>query len=275
MRRFAAWAGALGAGTLLVMLATLLAPVGASAWHYNASFVGIIVIALAATPLLKRRRVATLTMAFSGILATVTGFAMLYTKQFAYKEWITWWHSVTSFVLLVAFVAHWLHNQTRFWDLARRLFGGAGLGLAVVWGAILAFAAWSGLPEGRAGFTSENYLVVSSWTILACVAGAYGVWLAYRLPALQRRVEDSAHRNRLRGLVDVSLFLAHWGALVSGLALVWFADFLRGDSGFKYVSKWWHTGTSALFLAILAIHIGFNARFLAAHARRVDAELGA
>lgn len=275
MRRF--WAGAAAASALLLgaMAATLLVPVGFALWHYNAAFVvALVVTALAWRPL-QRRRVATLALAFTGIAAVVTGFVMLYSRQLVHKEWITWWHSVTSFAMLLAFLLHWSHNQPRLWDFTKRLFARArptGPVVVGAWLGVILAGAWTTLPHASARFTSENYLLLSSLVILALGGLAYGAWLAYRLPPLRARLQDVSHRNCARALVDTSLFLANWGAMLTGFALLYFAEPLR-EGPLKYVSKWWHTTTSVALLALLALHIGFNARPLAAHARRVDAEL--
>lgn len=276
VRRFWAWTAGLLALTLVASLATRPTSLGFSLWHYNLSFLAALVAASASWRLLERRRVATLTMAYTGILATGTGAVMLYSKDLAYKEWWTWWHSFTSFLLLLAFLVHWLHNNPRLWDFTRRLFTRerpAGIVATLAWIAIGVAALWTwGDPRARALFRSENYLSLSSWAVLAGVAFTYGIWLAYRIPAMHARLADARHRNRARGLVDTSLFLAHWAALVTGFALLWFATPLRAGD-LKYVSKWWHTATSVAFLALVALHLGFNARLLAAHARRVDREL--
>lgn len=278
MRRFWGRTAVLVAALGAAMLATLRTPLGSTLWHYNASFVAATLAALVARPLLRTRRGATLSMAFSAVVAVVTGFAMLYTRDFPYKDWITWWHSFTSFALVLTFLVHWLHNRTRLWDLVRRPFGApraAGALVLAAWLGLVALGVWSVGAEARTRFTRENYLYLSSWAVLVGVVVAYGGWLVYRLPAMRARLDRTAHRNRVRGLVDGSLFLSHWGALLTGLALLWFADFLRGESGLKYVSKWWHTATSVAFLAVVTLHVGFNARLLAAHARRVQRNVDA
>jgi hypothetical protein len=274
MRRFWAWIGASLVALALAMAATTPTPLGAALWHYNAGFAVALAGAVAAWPLLRRRRFATMTMAFSGAVATATGFAMLYTKQFPFKEWITWWHSATSFALLLGFLVHWLHNNPRLVVFARRLltsdrvvgypFLGAWAGIAVLGG-----LTWT--AGGRARFTSENYLYASSWAVLVGVAVPYGLWLAFRWPRLRARLAQTRARNRARSLVDTSLFLACWLALLTGFALLYVADLLRAGD-LKYVSKWWHTATSVAFVALVVLHVGFNARLLAAHARRLDGD---
>ncbi|HWH09277.1 MAG TPA: hypothetical protein VNX21_08760 [Candidatus Thermoplasmatota archaeon] len=273
MRRF--WGGT--AGILLALAAamalTLPLPLGARLLDYNLAFLALAAGAAGAWPLLARRRFATMAMALAGAAATLTGFAMLYTKQFSYKDWLTWWHGVTSVAFTLAFLAHWLHNNPRLVGFARRLLAGDrayGWPLAAAWLAVAGAFAWTWLsPEARARFTDANYLYLSSWAVFLGVAFAYGLWLAFRAPALRRRLARPAARNRARGLVDASLFLANWGALLTGFALLYFATPLRAGD-LKYVSKWWHTATSVALLALLALHVGFNARLLAAHARRLD-----
>lgn len=277
MRRYWGGTAVVLVALAAAMAATLRTPVGNALWHYNAAFLATAAGGAAAWPLLRHRRFATMTMAYAGAAATATGFAMLYTKDFPHKDWVTWWHSVTSVAFLAAFLAHWLHNHPRLWDFARRLAGrerAYGALAALAWlGAAAAFA-WTWLAPVRASFTRENYLYLSTWAVFVGIAFTYGLWLASRVPAMRRRLADASHRNRARALVDWSLFAANWGALLTGFALLYFADALRGGD-LKYVSKWWHTATSVALLAFLALHVGFNARLLAAHARRLDGATGA
>lgn len=275
MRRFW-WLQAL---LVLVLLGgmggTLTTGIGASLADYNVAFAVLLGAAAVSWPFLRRRRVATIAMALTGVFAVASGFAMLYTKQFPFKDWVTWWHSVTSFAFTLAFLVHWWRNHGRLMGLTRRALDRwrAALPLVAAWAAVaLAFAlTWA--PAGRGLFTRDNYLHLSSWAVFGGVALAYGAWLVFRLPGPRAVLARGAFRHRVRGAVDGSLFLACWLSLLTGFALVYFADFLRGGD-LKYVSKWWHTATSVALLAVLALHIGFNARLLAAHARRVDGELG-
>lgn len=267
---------ALSALLAVAMATTLPTTLGQALSHYNLSFLAALLLAAAGWRLLQRRRVATLSLAFSGVAATATGFAMLYTRQLPDKEWITWWHSFTSFALLLAFLVHWSHNQPRLGAFTRRLFRPAllpGLVVSAAWTGVLVAGALTWSPALNARFTSANYLYLSSWAVLVGVGVPYGLWLAYRFPAMRARLADPDHRNRARALVDTSLFLAHWAALLTGFALLYFSDLLRGGD-LKYVSKWWHTATSVAFLSLVALHVGFNARPLASHARRVDKDLG-
>lgn len=276
LKRFWAWTLGLALLTGAAMLVTLPSSLGFTLASYNVAFAVATAGSLLAWRVLKRRRVATLLMAYAGVLATITGFVMLYSRDLPAKEWITWWHGVTSFALLLLFLIHWLNNHPRLWEFAKRLFARdrlPGVGAMGAWVGSVALGAWTLSPSVGARFTRENYLHLASWAVLAGVALAYGLWLVYRLPSMRRRLARTAHRNRARALVDTSLFLAHWGALVTGFALLYFAAPLRAGP-LKYVSKWWHTATSVAFLALVALHVGFNARLLAAHARRVDDELG-
>ncbi len=259
----------------VAMAATLSSLLGHSLWHYNVGFAGAVLAALAAWPLWSVRRFTTLTLAASGALATATGGVMLYTTEFAYKEWITWWHSWTSFVFTLAFLAHWFNNSKRLKGFTVRLLTRerfAGYPAAVAWLVLVGLGVWTGTSGVRAGFTRGNYLYLSTWAVLVGVAFTYGIWLLYRAPSKRRALAQVGPRNRARALVDTSLFLANWAALLTGFALLYFADFLRAGD-FKYVSKWWHTAASVALLAFVTLHIGFNARLLAAHARRVDDEL--
>lgn len=272
MRRFWLVSGGATLGVALAMLATLPTRLGFELWHYNASFAALGVASLVLLPLWRVRRFATLVLAGSGIVATATGAVMLYTADLPAKEWVTWWHCVTSVVFMVAFLAHWANNSARLNGFATRLFQEErawGFALTGAWVGILGFGAWTGLDGVRDLFTRENYLFLSSVAVFAGVALTYALWLAHRAPPLRAGLARTRERNRARAAVDVSLFLANWGALLTGFALLYFADFLRGGD-FKYVSKWWHTATSVALLAFVTLHIGFNARLLREHARRYD-----
>lgn len=274
MRRFGWLTLAALAGTLLGAGLTARLPLGAPLWHHNAAFALVLLAAIAGWRLLARRRFATTIMAYSGILATATGFVMLYSKELPLKDVVTWWHTVTSFALTLGFLAHWWHNQARLAGFTRRLFGRLQVGgpATGAWAMGLTVGALTWTPAWRARFTGDNYLYLSSWAVLTGVALAYGLWLWHRLPARRARLADPHYRSTARALVDTSLFAACWLALLTGFALLYFADFLRsGDM--KYVSKWWHTATSVAFLALVAIHVGFNIRPLAAHAKRIDKDL--
>lgn len=275
MRRF--WWGSLALTALLTlsMALTTSSRVGFALWHYTLAFVATFLLSAALWPLLRSRRITTLLMAFSGIPAVATGFAMLYTKQFPLKEWVTWWHSVTSFALVLAFLVHWFHNHARLNEFTRRLLTRdrrAGLPAAAMWALALGVGAFTWAPGWRERFTSENYLLLASWAVLVAITFTYGLWLVFRWPRLHERLREPRFRNLSRSLVDTGLWLAHWLVIVTGFALVYFAEPLRAGP-LKYVSKWWHTATSVAFLALVTLHIGFNARLLAAHARRVDAAL--
>jgi hypothetical protein len=263
--------GLLGAAMVL----TLGTRIGVPMWHYHVSLLGVFVAAAVGWPFLKRRRVATIAMLYTGVPAVATGFVMLYTREFGYKEWITWWHCVTSFALMVAFLAHWLHNHPRLWGFTRRLFTKRripGLVLGATWAGVFLAALLTWGSEASDAIHRENYRFLASWAILVGVGGSYGAWLLYRFPAMRARLARAEHRNRARALIDTSLFLAHWGAIVTGFVLL-YAPLWLEMNGIRYVGKWWHTATSVAFLALVTLHVGFNARLLAAHARRMDQDL--
>lgn len=256
------------------MLATAYTSVGFALSHYNVAFLALTAVGAALWARLKRRRVASIGMAYTGVLATATGFVMLYTRQFPLKEWITWWHSVTSFAFLAFFLAHWALNNVRLVDFTKRLLAQtrAAAPVALAWAGVLVAFAWTWSPAGRGLFTRENYLHLATWAVFVGIGLTYGVWLVFRHKAMRARLARDPTRRSARGLVDTSLFLACWASLLTGFLLVYFAPFFDAN-GLKYVSKWWHTATSVALLAIVALHIGFNARLVAAHAKRLDREL--
>lgn len=275
MRRFWSWSAALTGVLVLAMALTTATDIGTPMWHYHASLAAVILVGLLAWPLLKRRRIATLLMIFTGVPAVATGFVMLYTREFPFKEWITWWHCVTSFGLALAFIVHWFHNHPRLWAFARRLFERDRAPGALVAGAWLGVALAGALTWGTGAseaFHRGNYRYLASWAILVGVAGTYGAWLLYRVPRLRARLARTEPRNRARAVVDTSLFLAHWLAILTGFILLYVPTLLE-TNGIRYVGKWWHTATSVAFLGLVTLHVGFNARLLGAHARRVDQDL--
>lgn len=280
MRRF--WAGSLALMALLVAaaIATAGTGLGVPMRDYHWGFLALGVAAAAGWPLLRRRRVTSMLVLYTGILATASGFLLLYLKDglkdAGLKDWMKWWHSVTSVALLIAFLVHWLHNHARLTGFARRLLTrDRHLGLPVVggWALVGAIGALTWSDAGKALFTEGNYLLLSGWAVLAGVSFAYGLWLLFLWPRLRERLAAEGARNRARALVDTSLWLAHWLALLTGFALLYLKDFLHGN-GYKHVSKWWHTSTSVAFVALVVLHVGFNARLVAAHARRIERDLG-
>ncbi len=280
VRRFALLAVGVAFATMAGAALTAGTALGVPMRDYNIAFGLMAIATLAAWPLLKRRRVTTMLILYTGILATATGFLLLYLKDDlksgGLKDWMKWWHSATSVALLFAFFIHWLHNNPRLVGFTKRLFTRdwrAGFPVLAVWIGSLAIGAATWTATGRLRFTEENYLAISSWAIFLGVGIPYGLWLAFRAPTMRARLRDPDVRNRTRALIDTSLFLACWLAMLTGFALLYFKDFLHGN-GFKYVSKWWHTSTSVLFVAFVVLHIGFNARLVAAHARRMDSDLG-
>lgn len=273
VRRFAAWSLALALATAAAGALTLRSALGSSLWHYTLALVVTAALAIPFWSILRQRRAVSLLMLYAAILATGTGFAMLYTREFAYKEWITWWHSATSFAFTGLFLAHWALNHARLGDFTRRLARmRVGWAAAATWVLLLGAGAWTWTPVGSAAFTRESYLRLASWAVLVGVTFSYGLWLAFRLPALRERLRSTDARRRSRALVDTSMWLACWLMLATGFLLLYLEGWLRATET-RYVGKWWHTATSAAFLALVALHIGFNARLVAAHARRVDAEL--
>lgn len=272
MRRFWVFLALATAALAAGMLLTLRTDVGATPAHYDAAFALLLGGAAASWPWFARRRLTTLLLAYSGAVATATGFAMLYTRDFPYKDWVTWWHSVTSFAFLLAFLAHWALNSARLVRFLRHLAARpTGALLGATWAALLGGLAWAWSPAGRGRFVRDDYLYVSTWAVFLGVALAYLPWLLTRLPSWRRRAARA--RETLRGTVDASLFLACWGSLVTGFALLYFAPALAA-AGLKYASKWSHTATSVALLALVAFHAGYNARALRGHAKRFDQDLG-
>lgn len=279
MRRSTLWAGAALLFTALLVWATLAWSIGVGMAEYNLSFVFLTVLGVATWPLLLRRRVASLGLAVMGLAAILTGFWLLYWKDDlkagGLKDFAKFWHSVTSYAMLPFFAAHFTRNWPRFNDLSGRVgaWRVAVGAYAGGWVGLLAFGAASWTPAWKVRFTEENYLGWVAWTWLAVVAAVYLAWLGARLAQrLRPGLREVLTRTRRRGLVDLTLLVSFLLAMATGFLLLYMKEFLHGN-GFKYVSKYWHTSTSIVFVAAVALHVGANVVALRAHARRAREDL--
>jgi hypothetical protein len=242
--------------------------IGRPRWHHDAAYLALSVVTVAAWPLLRRRKLTTLLLASLGAWCVLTGVWLVYvTPSRGDGRWMSWWHGATSVAFALAFLAHWARNNARLAQLARRAAAHPAT-LAVValgWaGFALAAAATWALPERalRNRF-SDRYL--DDVTTVAFALALAGLLLG--ATALRRRVRVSTlERNRARGAVDASLLAMTWLATLSGFPLLYLGRHLRALDAYWLVTAW-HVVAGALLVGLVAAHVAFNARPLAAHAR--------
>lgn len=260
------------------MAATLRTGLGRAPWHDEAAYASLALAALAGLPLLRRRRVTTLLLASSGAWSVLTGYWLVYlTPVGGAGRWMTWWHGATSAAFVLAFLAHWARNQPRLAGLTRRLAQRrAGLAAALGAWALLGLLAWASWATPlRVAFTDGYFGLVATLSLgLAAALAVYG-GLVLTSRRVRPRLADPAFRNPLRGAVDAGLLGVTWLVALTGFPLAYLARTLRAADAYWLVACW-HVVTGALLLALVAFHVGFNARPLRAHAgmtrRTVDGE---
>lgn len=245
------------AGQVVLLVATFpplvasMAALGTVWWHHLASL-GIVLAATWALrrPMQQRRFLAIGVLAFT-VLATASGFYLLYWKEGiridGYQDWGVFWHVAWSWAAAVFFWQHTWVNRVALAHFFRRslrslapaslhlgLYAIGFLGLWLTWGPV------------KAWFTNENYVPLSFATWLVTAGVAYVAWLA-----LRRR--DGASQKRMRGGVDLGLVPIAALATLSGVPLLFFDPEL--DSlGLKYASKFWHVWPSVVFAVLVFAH---------------------
>ena len=233
---------------------------------HDVAYVLLSAAAAAAWPLLRRRRVTTLLLASLGAWSLLTGLFLVYvTPGLGHGRWMRWWHGVTSVGFCLAFLAHWSRNHPRLVDLARRLAHRRALllGVLAAWALVGALAVASFRPPLRALFDDRLFLELTTLSFAAVAAAvASGAALATGRRA-RPRVDEA--RNPLRGAVDVGLLALTWLVALTGLPLLYFSRDLRAVDAYWLLAGW-HVVTGALLAGLVALHAGFNARPLRAHA---------
>lgn len=252
-----------------LVLATFGTSVGWARWHHDLAYALLALAAVAAWPLLRRRRLTTLLLASLGAWSTLTGLFLVYvTPGVGHGRWMDWWHGATSVGFTLAFLAHWMRNQPRLGSLARRLAARPPVLLALggAWTllALLAFASWR--PPLDALFSDRLFLELSSLAFVATAVGLLVVALVATGRAARVRLARPEVRNPLRGAVDLSLLALTWTVALTGFALLYFARDLRLAGAYWPVAAW-HVVASALLLGLVATHATFNGRPLRAHLR--------
>lgn len=249
--------------------ATQASEVGSRRWHHDLAYAGLVLACLSCVRLLRRRRVTTLLLASLGAWSLLTGLFLVYvTPEVGRGRWMSWWHGATSMGFALAFLAHWARNNARLIQLARRLSESSrawGL-VAGAWIAVGLLAVASVASPLSALFTDRRFWDLSTLTFLLVLAALVGAALIGTDRAFRRRLAQAPFRNRLRGAVDVSLLAMAWLAILTGFPLLYFARDLRAADAYWLVAGW-HVVASALLVGLVAVHVGFNARPLRAHAR--------
>ncbi len=192
------------------------------------------------------------------VLATVSGFLLLYLKQdlkdWGLKDWAKWWHILWSWLALLYFGVHTAVN----WSGMRRAWGrihaslGSALRLDVALVLILVAIPVTWSSWGAGVWTEASYIPWTLWTILALVGPMYVAWLWVRWRRSRAAsVPLWGTRGGARVQTDAWLFVSAVLANVSGFPLLFFAT---KDTSLKYVAKYWHTWPSVLFAALVFVH---------------------
>ena len=221
-----------------------------------------------AWPLLRRRKLTTLLLASTGAWTMLTGFLLVYLAPGLPQGGGArrWWHAVTGIGMLLAFLAHWARNARRLRDLLRKLLARRALLAGATGGwillVLLAIASWR--PPLRALFDDTGlFALTTGSTVVAATVVLYAG--AYATTPGRRRTTDG--RDRARGAVDVSLLGAMWLATLTAFPIQYATRSLRAVDAYWFLVGW-HVVVSVILVALVAFHIGFNARPLASHALR-------
>ena len=239
---------------------------GTATWHHGASLLAVLLAAvLLRKPMASRRFLAIGVLAFS-VLATVSGFYLLYWKEGirvdGYQDWGVFWHVAWSWAAAVFFWQHTWVNRVAYGHFLRgtmRAAAPAALHLALYAALLLAFGVTWGPVKGW--FTVDNYIPLTFATWLACLVVAYVAWMALR--------RNRATHLPARGGVDVALVPMAALATLSGLPLLLFDPELDA-AGLKYASKYWHVWPSVAFAVLVFTHSAQLWPVVRAHWRRLD-----
>ncbi|HJQ93767.1 MAG TPA: hypothetical protein VJ874_05730, partial [Candidatus Thermoplasmatota archaeon] len=259
----------LAAGQSVALLATFpLKTLGTEAWHHFASLAGVLLLVAAVPGPMRTRRFLAIGVLATTVLATASGFYLLYWKEGirvdGYQDWGVFWHVAWSWGAAVFFWQHTWVNRVALGHFFRRSLASlapaaAHIGLYVV--AIVALVVTWG--PAKAWFTNENYVPLSFATWLLALVVAYASW-----GLLRRR--DGASQKRIRGGVDLGLVPMAALAVVTGLPLLFFDPELDG-LGLKYASKFWHVWPSVLFAVLVFVHGAQTWSTVRTHWRRLGA----
>lgn len=242
---------------------------GTAWWHHLASLAVVLVVVLAVPGPMRSRRFLAMGVLASTVLATVSGFYLLYWKEGiridGYQDWGVFWHVAWSWAAAVFFWQHTWVNRVAFAHFFRRTFqalrpAAAHVGLYAL-GVAALVVTWG---PAKAWFTNENYVPLSFAAWLAATLAAYVSWLL-----LRRR--PWAEQKRIRGGVDLSLVPMAALATVTGVPLLFFDPELD-VLGLKYVSKVWHVWPSVVFAVLVFVHGAQTWNTVRTHWKRLAAE---
>ena len=240
-----------GAQTVLLLATFSLPGLGAEGWHHLASLGLVVALALA----VRRRMASRAFLAFgvlaTTVLATVSGFYLLYWKKGirvdGYQDWGVFWHVAWSWAAALFFFQHTWVNRVAYGHFLRRsLRWAAPAALHVAAYVLLVGALLITWGPAKAAFTNENYVPLSFAAWLAVTVPAYALWLG-----LRRRPD--MEKKHFRGHVDVALVPVAALAVLSGLPLLYLDPQLDGW-GLKYASKFWHVWPSVVFAVLVFAH---------------------
>lgn len=237
---------------------------GAEAWHHVATLVGSLALAAALwRPVTRSRRFLAVGVLAFTVLATVSGFWLLYWKEgiraSGYQDWGVFWHVAWSWLAAIFFFQHTWINRVSLAHFVRRSFSSVNaatvhIGAYVV--VIVAFiVTWSDV--GKDWFHVENYVPLTLYAWLLATVPSYAAWgLMARTAA--RRSKAGAERLRRfqtlwRSRVDLALVPLAALVVVSGIPLT-FLDPWTEANGWKYVAKYWHVWPSVAFSVLVFAH---------------------
>ncbi len=264
MRRGRVVAG-LVVGQVVVFAGTSRVPgLGAEGWHHVATLGASLALALAFwRPLTRSRRFLAIGVLAFSVLATVSGFWLLYWKEgirvAGYQDWGVFWHVAWSWAAAILFFQHTWINRVSYAHFFRRSFSSLApatvhVGAYVV-AIVLFVVTWSDV--GKDWFTVENYIPLTLYAWLVATVPSYAAWGFFATTAARRskaggeRVQSL--RTRWRGRVDLALVALAALVVVSGVPLTFF-DPLMEANGWKYVSKYWHVWPSVGFAVLVFVH---------------------
>jgi hypothetical protein len=242
---------------------------GTAWWHHIASL-GVVLAAILALrrPMQSRRFLAIGVLAFT-ILATVSGFYLLYWKEGiradGYQDWGVFWHVAWSWAAALFFWQHTWVNRIAFAHFFRRTFAAlrpAAVHLSLYAVGVTALVVTWG--PAKSWFTNENYIPLSFAFWLVATLAAYVSWWL-----LRRR--DGATQKRIRGGVDLGLVPLAALAVITGIPLL-FLDPQLDVLGLKYASKVWHVWPSVVFAVLVFVHGAQTWSTVRAHWRKLGQE---
>jgi hypothetical protein len=269
--------------TIALVATSRLESLGAEGWHHIASLVVALAIAVVwRKPMTRSRRFLAMGVTAMTLLATVTGFWLLYWKEgirvAGYQDWGVFWHVAWSWLAAIFFFQHTWINRIALGHFFRRSFsnGPARALHAGVYGVVVVvfLVTWS--DAGKQWFTVENYIPLSLYAWLIATVPPYTVWasMAVRASRVAGTATEAWQRLRTawRGVVDVALVPLAALAVLTGIPLTFWDPFMDAN-GWKYVSKYWHVWPSVLFTVLVFAHSVQLWRPLKAHWRSLGSNV--